>query len=90
VVQVLRVHKAAQEAERKAAVYWEDHDLVFTTKTGRAISHRNTHRSWTRIVAKAGVEHRGIHHLRHSFITALAERGTSAPRSTWLAMRTAG
>jgi hypothetical protein len=23
----------------------------------------------------AGVEHRGIHHLRHSFITTLAERG---------------
>jgi integrase len=75
VVQVLRVHKAAQAAERRTAVYWEEHDLVFTTKTGRPISHRNAHRSWTRIVAKAGVEHRGIHHLRHSFITTLAERG---------------
>jgi integrase len=74
VVRVLRTHRAAQNAERKLAVYWEDHDLVFTTNTGRPVSHRNAHRSWTRIVRKAGVEHRGIHHMRHAFITTLAER----------------
>ena len=74
VVQVLRVHRAAQEAERAAAVYWEDHGLVFTTRTGRPISQRNAHRSWTRILKRAGVEHRGIHHMRHTFITTLAER----------------
>jgi integrase len=73
-VQVLRLHKAAQDAERKSAVYWEDHGLVFTTNTGRPVSHRNAHRSWTRIVKNAGVEHRGIHHMRHAFITTLAER----------------
>jgi site-specific recombinase XerD len=40
-----------------------------------ALGHRNAHRSWTRIVKKAGVAHRGIHHMRHADGTTLAERG---------------
>lgn len=39
------------------------------------MGHRNAHRSWTRIVRNAGVEHRGIHHMRHAYGTSLAEHG---------------
>jgi integrase len=74
-VELLIRHRTEQEKMRADAVYWEDHDLVFTTRTGRPISHRNVHRSWTRILERAGVEHRGIHHLRHTWITTLAEQG---------------
>lgn len=55
-------------------MYWEDHDLVHTINVGRPVGQRNAHRSWTRIVKAAGVEHRGIHHLRHAYGTTLAER----------------
>jgi integrase len=75
VVQVLRVHKAAQEVERRTAVYWEDHGLVTCTDTGRPMGHRNAHRAWTQILKRACVAHRGIHHMRHTFITTLAENG---------------
>lgn len=75
VVEVLRAHRAAQERERDEAVYWEDHGLVLTTNTGRAVGQRNAHRSWTRIVAHAGVEHRGVHHMRHALVTMLAQQG---------------
>jgi hypothetical protein len=58
-----------------ASAVWDDHDLVLCTQTGRPLSQRNAHRSWTRILARAGVEHRGIHHMRHAYITMLAEEG---------------
>ena len=89
VVQVLRVHRAAQQAER-AAVYWEDHGSVFTTRTGRPISQRNAHRSWTRILERAGVAHRGIHHMRHTFITTLAEGDVHERTAQHLAGHEAG
>jgi len=75
VVKVLREHQGAQARERAEAVWWEDHDLVTCTRTGRPVGQRNAHRSWTRIVASADVEHRGVHHMRHAFVTMLAERG---------------
>jgi integrase len=74
-VAALRVHRKAQERERADAAGWHDLDLVITTKTGRPVSHRNAHRSWTRILKNAGVGHRGIHHMRHAYGTSLAEIG---------------
>jgi integrase len=75
VVEVLREHRRSQDKECADAVYWEDHDLVHTTNVGRPVGQRNAHRSWTPIVRAAGVEHRGIHHMRHAYGTTLAERG---------------
>jgi hypothetical protein len=37
--------------------------------------HANARRSWNRILRTAGVEHRDIHHLRHAYVTMLAEQG---------------
>jgi integrase len=75
VVEALRSHREEQDQERMAAAVWEDHDLVLCTQTGRPLSQRNAHRSWARILARAGVEHRGIHHMRHAYVTMLAEEG---------------
>jgi integrase len=75
VVAILREHCRKQEQERAGASAWEDNDLVICTRTGRPVSQRNAHRSWTRILAQAGVPHRGIHHMRHAYLTMLAEHG---------------
>jgi integrase len=74
-VELLARHRTEQEKLRADAIYWEGHGLVFTTGTGRPLSQRNVHRTWARILERAGVEHRGIHHLRHTWITTLAEQG---------------
>lgn len=75
VVEALRELRARQEEERARALVWEDHGLLFSTRTGGPVNQRNAHRSWTRILIRAGVEHRGIHHMRHAYVTMLAEQG---------------
>ncbi len=75
VIDLLRRHRAEQDRQRVESVVREDRDLIITTRNGRPVSQRNAHRSWTRILERAGVEHRGIHHLRHAYVTMLAENG---------------
>ena len=60
---------------RAKARNWDACGVVISTRTGRPVGHRNAHRAWTRIVRNAGVEHRGIHHMRHAYGTSLAEIG---------------
>jgi integrase len=74
-IDVLIAHRREQERECAAAVEWEDWKLVIATRTGRPVNHANARRSWNRILRTAGVEHRGIHHLRHAYVTMLAEHG---------------
>ena len=74
-IDVLVAHRREQELERAAAVDWEDWGLVIATRTGRPVNHANARRSWSRILRTAGVDHRGIHHLRHAYVTMLAEQG---------------
>jgi integrase len=50
-------------------------DLVFQTSVGTPLSQRNVLRVWERVLRNADVAHRGFHHLRHTYGTALAERG---------------
>ncbi len=74
-IDVLRAHREQQERERATAVEWEDWGLVIATRTGRPVNHANARRSWNRILRSAAVDHRGIHHLRHAYVTMLAEQG---------------
>lgn len=74
-VDALEAHRERQEQERATAVGWEDWGLVIVTRTGGPVNHANARRSWNRILRRAGVEHRGIHHLRHAYVTMLAEHG---------------
>lgn len=75
IVAMLREHRQRQAEQRANADEWEDNDLIFTTRNGRPINQRNMQRTWRRITERAGVEHRGIHHLRHTYGTTLAENG---------------
>jgi integrase len=73
--EILRAHREQQKRERATATHWEDWGLVIATRTGRPVNHANARRSWNRIVRSAGVDHRGIHHMRHAYVTMLAEHG---------------
>ena len=48
---------------------------MLCTRNGWPIGQRNAHATWTRLLQQAGVEHRGIHHMRHAYVTMLAEQG---------------
>lgn len=77
VVSMLKVHKAAQAAERlKAANVWEDHGLVFCTEAGRPVEPRNLLREIQVAAARAGVAGVSVHALRHAAATAWLETGT--------------
>ena len=60
---------------------WTDHDLVFTTRTGRPIEPRNLARSFHRIIASAGLRPIRLHSLRHTTATLLKDLGVP-PRDT--------
>ena len=48
---------------------------VFATQTGRHLSYRNLLATMETACEAAGVEHRGLHALRHSFASNLYARG---------------
>ena len=72
IVDMLREHRRRQDEQRARADVWEDRDLIFATPTvGRSAA------QYAADLAPrdraAGVVHRGIHHLRHTYGTNLAE-----------------
>ena len=68
---VLRAHKAAQE---EAGFSVKDTALCFTTASGRALSRRNALRAWQGALKWIGVTDAGLHSLRSTFVSRLAER----------------
>ena len=52
-----------------------NHDLVFTTATGKPIEPGNLRRAFKRACKKAGIEDLRIHDLRHTYGTRLAQAG---------------
>ena len=51
------------------------HNLVFTTKTGNPLDPRNMQKVFHDILAKANIDKRKIHSLRHSFASRGLEQG---------------
>lgn len=51
--------------------------FVFATQTGKHLSYRNLLATMEKACEAAGVEHRGLHALRHSFASNLFSRGVS-------------
>ncbi|MGI6238930.1 MAG: tyrosine-type recombinase/integrase [Christensenellales bacterium] len=49
--------------------------FVFATRTGRHVNYRNLLETMKRACKSAGIEHRGLHALRHSFASNLYARG---------------
>jgi integrase len=76
VVSLLKAQRAAQAAERlHAGNQWTDSGLVFTTEFGGPVDPRNVLRTIEIAADKAGVEHVGVHTLRHSAAVAWLEAG---------------
>lgn len=75
VTALLREHRKAQLQPSPTAAESHEIDLVFRTSVGTPFSQRNVLRVWERVLRRAGVQHRGFHHLRHTYGTSLAERG---------------
>jgi integrase len=73
---MLRRHRTVQKAERlRAANQWTDSGLVFTTEFGGPVDPRNLLRVLYLAAKSAGVEHTGVHTLRHSAAVAWLEAG---------------
>jgi integrase len=76
IVALLKAHRAAQAAERLAAVnQWADTGLVFTTELGHAVYLQHLHRTIKLAAAKAGIDNVSGHTLRHSAAVAWLEAG---------------
>lgn len=55
----------------------QPHDLIFVTTTGRAIDPRSVNRSFSSLLAKAGLEHARVHDLRHTCASYLLMEGAT-------------
>lgn len=80
VAERLRRHRLAQEEQRKAMEemgLWENPwNLVFTTAQGKPFLPRNINRDFTKLLARAGIEHLRIHDLRHLCASLLVAQDT--------------
>ncbi|GAA4073864.1 hypothetical protein GCM10022233_59420 [Streptomyces shaanxiensis] len=71
-VDLLRAHLKAQEAEREAAgKRWEENGLVFPDEHGRSPSHRRDWAEWKALLAEATVRDGRLHDARHTAATVL-------------------
>lgn len=76
VLNLLMAHRARQRTERTGASEWHDtNDLVFTTTSGRPVDPRNVLRTVEKAASAVGLEHVGVHSLRHAFAGTLMEQG---------------
>jgi len=74
-VTALRVHKAAQAAERLAATRWADGRLVFATRVGTPLSPANARRQLAALCRAAGVPVINPNELRHTSASILSDAG---------------
>ncbi|MGB9791310.1 MAG: tyrosine-type recombinase/integrase [Thermacetogeniaceae bacterium] len=73
-VEALEVHRKKQEEHKaKCGKRYKDAGLVFATSEGKPILPRNFHRSFKRLIEKAGLQNATIHSLRHTFASRLLE-----------------
>ncbi|QDT94145.1 tyrosine-type recombinase/integrase [Gimesia algae] len=50
-------------------------EYVFLGRNGASVGYINFQKIWTNILSKAGVQHRGFHHVRHTFATLAISSG---------------
>ncbi|MEV8638026.1 tyrosine-type recombinase/integrase [Streptosporangium sp. NPDC051023] len=76
-VGLLRLHREAQEAERKAAGdRWRDGDLVWCTRLGVPIDAGDDWGEWKEILNLAEIDKDArVHDARHTAATLLLEQG---------------
>jgi len=75
----LRQHRSRQLEQRLAiGPIWEDHDLVFANGRGRPLDANNIRtRSFTRLLARAGLPPMRFHALRHAAASLLLAQGVN-------------
>jgi len=66
------------ERKLKAGEIWRDGDFVFCSGTGRPKDPANIRRTLSVTLKRAGLKHRGVHALRHTFATNLIRAGVDA------------
>jgi len=72
----LREHRRRQLGERVAAgPSWHDLELVFATRTGRALNPRLVTKEFHEAVSRSGLPRQRFHDLRHACATLLIEHG---------------
>ncbi|MEU5040879.1 tyrosine-type recombinase/integrase [Streptomyces griseorubiginosus] len=77
-VDLLKVHRAKQEAERAAAGDgWSDEGWLFATPTGRGTSPRTDYDDWKELLEDAKVRDGRLHDARHTAATVLLILGVS-------------
>ncbi|GAB3979234.1 site-specific integrase [Actinoallomurus acanthiterrae] len=77
VAQALRLHHKRQAAQRlKAGKDWQDHGLVFCTRTGAPLDAGNVRRAFRGITRKAKIGEKWTpRELRHSFVSIMSDNG---------------
>jgi integrase len=75
VLEALRRHRVAQDRERLAADRWSDPRLVFATRYGTPIDHKDDRRSFWAVCRAAGIRQIRVHDLRHTAATLLIAQG---------------
>ena len=79
VVELLRAHRVAQNAERlHAGSEWRARDFVFAQRTGLPIDSRADRRDWDQLLKDAGVRPARLHDARHTAATTLLLMGVPA------------
>lgn len=68
-------------ADRLGEEWGNEHDLVFTTRTGGPVWTRNVSRTFTRVQEEAKVRHGSLKTLRSTVATQLAEAGVHPRRA---------
>jgi integrase len=78
----LRAHRKRQLEERmQSAGLWQDHGLVFPSRVGTPLSHRNVVRSFKALLRRAGLpETVRLYDLRHTCATLLLSRRVLHPK----------
>jgi len=72
IVELLKLHKTEQGAERKkAAQLWEEGGWVFTTPVGRPLNPNTDYHDWKQILRDAGLRDGRLHDARHTAATVL-------------------
>lgn len=76
IVKDLKAHKAKQAEEK---LFFGDkymnNGLVFCTEDGRTLWPSNFNERYSKVLKAAGIEHKKLHALRHTFVSLLAESG---------------
>ena len=78
-LRLLEAHQTLQASERlEAGPDYEDSDLIFATRLGRPLDHKNiVHRQFHAALAAAGLRHIRFHDLRHTCASLLINQGVS-------------